>query len=250
MAAKKKAAKPVAKKLAAKKIVKKSAPKLSPISKIKGKLKKPATKKLAPKKAVAKAPVKKLAPKGKPVVKPKIVLKPPKLAQKPVTQLGAKPVAKKAKAKDPTTDYRNLRKYTHLKLGELAADVTGIRATIGSDGGDAPLAAWELIDFLKASESIIPEWKQKKMPAPDGKPRKRGRPSKADLAAREGAVKPLQGNQAAAAIAKVKANAVKAGIRPAAPVVAAPKVVPGAPVVNGVKKIFKLVPKPVAATAN
>lgn len=221
MATKKKAAKLVPKKPAAKKITKKSAPKLSPISKVKGKLSKVAPKKTAPKltKPTPKASAKKLT------VKPKVVLsKPPKLVQRPLSKVGAKPAPKAAAAKknagatkpkkhkDPSLDYRMLRKYTAPALEKLVEDVAGIRATIKSDGGDSPLAAWELIDFLKASENVIPEWKLKKMPPPDGKPRKKGRPSKEDLAARAGAVKPLQKNQAAAAIAKVRAVAAKAGV--------------------------------------
>ena len=247
--------------MAAKKIIKKVAK--APAKKAAPKLvKKSAPKKLV-KKPAAKAPVRKLAP--KPAAKPKTpapkkaqvkklaapkkaakaVIAPKKLA-KPVVKLAAKkptPVQratppKATPAKDPTKDYRNLRKYTHLKLEEIAQSVAEIRATIKSDGGDAPLAAWELTTYLAAIEIIVPDWKLKKLPAPDGKPRKRGRPSKADIAARSGAPMVLQTKaQATTAMAKVKTFVAKAGV----PSLASPNITTGAAL--PVRPLLKLVPK-------
>lgn len=247
---KKKAAKPVPKKAPAKAVKKKTIKAKAVIKTLKSK---PTAKKLKPKAAASRKglikprqpkgpPVKKLAPKGKPAVK-KPIVKPaaPKVAAaKPKTPGKTKP------QKDPTTDYRNLRKYTHLKLTEIAENVSGIRAAIGSEGGDAPLAAWELLDFLKEQENVIPEWKAKKLPPPDGKPRKRGRPSKKDIEAKAGQVKPL----ASKAAAKSALDKVKKMGKPAAQPAAAPVVKPAIKLglANGAgRPVIKLVRQPAPA---
>lgn len=241
MAAKKlkKLAKPAAKKPAPRKLTKKAV--VKPVKKL-GKKHTPAAvarasqlKKPAPK---AKAPVKKLsAPKKaakKVIAAPKKLSKPapvvvkkhePSAAARKIMGMSAKkptPVARASKPKakpikDPTKDYRNLRKYTHVKLAEIAENVVEIRATIKSAGGEAPLAAWELLDYLKGQEGLISEWKAKKLPPADGKPRKRGRPSKADLEARAAKPKVLQTKgQAVIALDKVKALGAKVAAATAA----------------------------------
>lgn len=211
-------------------------------------VKKVTAKKLTPKKAPMKLAPKKLAVAAKPAVKkhePSAAAR--KIMGMPIKKMAAarptaavrKPIPKAAAAaKDPTKDYRNLRKYTHLKLEEIAQSVAEIRATIKSDGGDAPLAAWELTTYLAAIEIIVPDWKLKKLPAPDGKPRKRGRPSKADIAARSGAPMVLQTKaQATTAMAKVKTFVAKAGV----PSLASPNITTGAAL--PVRPLLKLVPK-------
>lgn len=75
--------------------------------------------------------------------------------------------------------YRKRRKYTVLTLSEhvTAEGASRLRDAIGSST-EGPLLASELIAFLRTQEAIIPEWKRKRLPPPDGVPRKRGRPRK------------------------------------------------------------------------
>lgn len=155
----------------------------------------------------------------KPVAAPaKPALKP---APAPVAKAApvAKPVKKAKPAAEAAQEYRHLRKYTKLKLSELVQDVTTIRHAIGTPKATGDLKVSELLAYLDKIESDTPEWRKKSNPAPDGQPRKRGRPSKADIAAREAAVKTLGSpGQEAAAISKVKSFAKKAAPAPAAPV--------------------------------
>jgi hypothetical protein len=64
-------------------------------------------------------------------------------------------------------------------LAAFAKQEESIRARLGT-GKDCrgPLTADELITYLEALEQEMPEWRLKRGPTPDGKPRKRGRPRK------------------------------------------------------------------------
>jgi hypothetical protein len=75
--------------------------------------------------------------------------------------------------------YRRRRKYTVPKLAEFGTDerTAEVRHAIGSTS-DGPLTVGELVSFLRAQENVTPEWRLRRLPSPDGMPRKRGRPRK------------------------------------------------------------------------
>lgn len=210
---KKKAGKLVPKKAAPKKL--KPAPKKSIVKKL--------VKKLHTKKLVAKKP----APPRK-VVK-KLPVKP---AAKPAVKFTPAPAPKKRPRIDPSLDYRNLRKYTHLKLTEILS--------AHSEGDN--WTANEFVEHLKTLETEVPAWKARKLPLPNGQKRKRGRPSKAEIEARNAAVKPLN-SKAAADAAMAKAKAFAAG-----PTLPAPKLAPKLALPP--KLVPKLVLKPAVSQAN
>ena len=270
MAAKKKTAKVAPKKAAAKKTA--PAPK-------KAAAKKAAP---APAKKVAPAPVKKPAPvAAKPAPKPAPVAAKPKpviaLPAKPQLRVLPKPVAvavapaapakrpgmplklpltrpvaaaaktaKPKKAKTPKPNqYIGARKYTHLKLAAMLEQpgfLQHVRGIIGSHQVSATLLASELVAFLEAEEANPSEWKKKNTPRPDGQPKKRGRPSKADLEARANGVTPIATvTHAKAAIANVKR------LMPKAAVAVAPKaVVNGASTMIATRPVLRLA-RPVSA---
>lgn len=182
------------------------------------------------------------APAALPVLKPAI--KP--LAIKPATIPVLKPAAsapvavaapKAAKAPkekvvtDPN-DYRNLRKYTHLKLTEVA---TALAVEHGlTDVNELPYGT--LLEKLVSLEAVVNDWKKAKMPLPNGQKRKRGRPSKAELAARANQVQSIS-----VADANKKVADLKARFAPK------PMVLPKPVGTNGIVK--PLAPKLVAKTA-
>lgn len=214
--------------------------------------KKPVQKKVATKKQVKPSTKKtskkaQVAKKRKPVMN--VAAKPiPKPAPKPVAKPAAKPVAKaapvvapKAKRAAPAvSDYRNCRKYTHPKLTEMLADEASIRAAL-NNGNEGTLAAWELVEYLKILETVVPDWKKAALTREAQDPsqkRRRGRPSKADIAARAAAVKPLV-NKAQADNAMAKAAAFSKG----APALAPKPVALGAPL----RLVPRLLVKPVSS---
>ncbi len=75
--------------------------------------------------------------------------------------------------------YRRRRKYTVSKLAEFGTNerTAEVRHAIGS-ASDGPLTVGELVSFLRAQETVTPEWNLRRLPPPDGVPRKRGRPRK------------------------------------------------------------------------
>lgn len=201
--AKKAFKKPVAKLVRKKPAFKKPAPKAAP-------KKKPAFNAAKSPVAMARASINKLAA-GKvkiPIVrkiagpssKAKPAFKKPAVAAAP--KIG-KSVPKKDAADAPAGEYRSMRKYTVPKLRPLLTDemTKVIRAKIKSTLGPGNLlSAKELVDYLAALEADVPDWRTKRAPAPDGKPRKRGRKSKAELEAMKAAIKPVA--NAAATLAK------------------------------------------------
>lgn len=178
------------------------------------KIKKPVVKKAAPVRAPAR----------------KLPARPPRAVAKPV-------VPKKAKAKVPVVGpegsnlYRGLRKYTVPKLKMLL------------EGRDPAETAVKFVRYIASLESQMPDWKAKRLPPPDGKPRKRGRPSKADIAAREGKVTPAKPTKAADVVAKAKAGSIvppprfqaPKPVAPAKPAFRVPAVAPVPP-----KPLFRL----------
>jgi hypothetical protein len=183
-------------------------------------------------------PKKKLPVKKVPAVKPKAAaakkLPPPK---KPAVAVGlkpkaAKPPAAKKEAKpartpvDPSLDYRKLRKYTVPMLD-------GIIKELGAEAG-----LKDLMRRLRKLEAAKRDWKGER----SGGPKKRGRPSKADIAAREKAaklakLKPVA--DAAAVFARAKAGGlVPPRKAPPAPPPKAPQA-PAKKVVLNLKKRLK-----------
>jgi hypothetical protein len=100
---------------------------------------------------------------------------------------GWRPGGKPPKApKNPKDDYRGMRKYTAKKLATYLDEefLPSLRARIGRGDDGTVLAAWELLNYIEAVEGDMPDWKAKRQPPADGVPRKRGRPTKAERAAR------------------------------------------------------------------
>lgn len=162
--------------------------------------------------------VKKAAPKKAPKKAPKLAVKAaPRPAAKPT---GRVPV-------DPSLDYRKLRKYTVPMLEGIIKDL----------GPDAGLK--DLMRKLRKLEAQKRDWKGER----SGGPKKRGRPSKADIAAREKAAK-LAKLKPVADAAAVFARAKAGGLVPPrkAPPVAPPKLVP-----PPAKKVVLHLKKPKAA---
>lgn len=208
----------------------------------KKKLPVPAKKVAAKPKAVAK----KLPPVKKPVVAAKL---PPQLPVKPakriphdsvvsmVPKAKAPPPKPKAKAEpkksrtpiDPALDYRKLRKYTVPMLSAILEEL-GAEATTK-----------DLLKKLRKLEGQKKDWKAERNN--DGVPRKRGRPSKADLEARAKAAK-LAKLKPVADPAAVFAKAKAGGLVPArkAPPAPPPKAVAAAP-----KKVVLHFKKPAKA---
>jgi hypothetical protein len=187
--------------------------------------KKPAAKKVVARKLAIKLPAKKPAAKvvarklaiKLPAKKPaaKVVARKAPLARRPQAKVAAKPIAKPAAKKSALAEgvstYRTLRKYTVPKLRELLAD------------RPADETAVKFVRYVAGLESQMPDWKAKRLPPPDGKPRKRGRPSKEELAKREGKVVAAAPAKAADAIAKAKAGGI---VPPPRFAVATPKTAP------------------------
>jgi hypothetical protein len=118
--------------------------------------------------------------------------------------------APKAKKVIPEDDYRKLRKWTTPKLEAFLLDhvAASIRTTIKSKAS-GELKATELVLYLKAIEDEAPPKvaSAPKAKDPDAPKKKRGRPSKAELAAREtnGTVTPHPEPDTAIAAAKTGA---------------------------------------------
>lgn len=145
------------------------------------------------------------------------------VVQRPVAVSAPVGIKVKAKRNIAEDDYRKLRKYTTSSLQPFIAEthVPVLRTQIGSRH-TGPLLATELIDFLKTQE----DQKKPVREAPaDGSPKRRGRPSKAEIAARSNGVVPVA--NPAAVLARASNGALMA---PKAPVAA-----PVAP-----KPLFKL----------
>lgn len=81
--------------------------------------------------------------------------------------------------REQCSSYRRRRKYTVQRLEEFETDerVAAVRQAIGSSQ-EGPLTVAEQNRFLRAQEVVVPEWKLRRLPPPDGVPRKRGRPRK------------------------------------------------------------------------
>lgn len=135
-----------------------------------------------------------------PVSRPAFAPAPPTFQSKPAapkpTAVAAPKAAAPKKTRGPSKkdyfgkSYHQLRKWTVVKLEELlsADSVAVIRAKIGSKFSGV-LRADELLAYCKQVENEEPTWKSPP-PLPNGEKRKRGRPSKADLAARAAAITP------------------------------------------------------------
>ncbi len=97
-------------------------------------------------------------------------------AKRPVKAVAEKPASKRELS---DTDYRKLKKYTHVMLAEMITPegAKEVRARIGSTRG-GELRAEELVQFLAEREADLSPWKQRRLPNPDGTPKKRGRPRK------------------------------------------------------------------------
>jgi hypothetical protein len=75
--------------------------------------------------------------------------------------------------------YRKRRKYTVAMLAEHLTEEAAARIRDGiCSTAEGRLFADELVAFLRTQEAVTPEWKLKRMPPPDGIPRRRGRPPK------------------------------------------------------------------------
>jgi hypothetical protein len=135
---------------------------------------------------------------------PKVALPAPKKAAA-LPPPAAKKVAAPAPAAEATGDYRKARKYTAASLLSLftSKPVGELRARISKTPEGLPgLSLKEAIGYLQAIESDIPDWKAKRGPTPDGKPRRKGRPPKNAPAA----VLPPPKTDAAATLAKAAAG--------------------------------------------